>query len=70
MKQVYVLVEDIDLGVGILGVFSSLDKIPFELVPSREYHWQNGHLAPGKVIEGSWEVVGQDHKHVYVYDVE
>ena len=70
--KVYLLCENIDLGYGVVDVYSSLDKIPHELQQCKSYSYLGTPKQVEHVITGCWDVInapGYPKRNVYEYEV-
>ena len=70
--KVYLLCENIDLGYAVLDVYSSLDKIPYELEPQKTYSYLGTPNQLEHIQVGCWDVVrapGLTRCYVFEYEV-
>ena len=68
--KVYLLTEDVDLGYQVLGVYKTLNSIPYSLSPTYGYKYLSTNKEEKILTENSWDVMGKKNWNVYCYDVK
>ena len=68
--KVYLLTENIDLGYQVLGVYNTLNSIPYSLSPTYAYKYLGTNKEEKILTEDSWDVQGEKNWHVYSYEVK